>query len=328
MKQRISRRQFIIYSIEGAVATSFLAPPLFRNRLMPRIGIVGLGHRGRAVLSACAHDSVQVTALCDVDPSAIRAGSALYPSSALFSDFKQLTSSVEVDAVAIATPRSSTLAEDALRRGKHVFLASPDCPDEDAVNRILSLASEHSREVGLVPHDPSWDIGALNRLLGLPLASVEGVRTRLTMFSSNHVRPPWISDFGLDLLHHAVQCPPDCVPSAVRAVSSRASRYACWSAKFLLNGGSSVDLHAQELPELNPGEVAVVMETSDHRKSTRVVLNSTLEPNTWENRTDFLIPELTRFLGAISGQLPANDLTGASCRVLRWSRLLRNVLPA
>jgi len=228
--------------------------------------------------------------------------------------------------VAIATPCSSVFAEAALRQGKHVFLASPDSPDEETVDRLAGLARERSLKFGLAPHNPYWDVDALNPLLGLPLASLEGMRTRLVLLASHDEYARHDTAFGLDLLHHAVQCAPNRTPSKVRAVSTRAYKAASWSAKFLLDGRSSVDLHAQVSPELSPGDMSIVIETGEQRNLSRIVVNSTLESTVRDNNLQ--MPGLTRFLGAVRGKLPTNDLTDASFRVLRWSNLLKNALPA
>jgi hypothetical protein len=326
MNKQISRRQFILRSIEGAVATSFIAPTVFELAAPgPRLGIAGLGERGGTLLNACIHGSVKVAALCDVDPLAIRRGKARVPKAAVYLDFEQLAAGAGVDAVAVATPRASSLAEAALRRGKHVFLASPDRPDLEAINRLARLARERSLQIGLAPHDPSWDIDGLNQLLGTP-ASLENTRTRISLFASNADRDGGPIDFGLDLLHHAVRCAGNRAPSKVRAVSTAGFLGGSWSASFILERDSTVYVHAQTLPNLKPGEMSIVLEASGRGSATRVVVYSIPESGMESAPVDPQRPGLARFLAAVGGKAPSQDGTELSLGVLRWSCMLRNAL--
>jgi len=328
MNKHISRRQFILRSIEGAVATSFLAPSVFAAPgIGLRLGIVGLGERGGQVLDACIHSSVNVAALCDVDPLALRRGHAGAPEATMYPDIEQLAAFADVDAVAVAAPRAPTLAEAALRRGKHVFLASAARPDLQTVDRLARQAREQSLEIGLAPYDASWDIDALNRLLSLPL-NPEATRARLTVLASSADHANRSQVFGLDLLHHAVNFAGSRAPSKVRAVSSHGPMGACWSASFLLDRESSVAIHAQAAPGLKPGDMSIVMETTGRRTTTRVVVDSKLEFVSSRATAKSHVPGLARFLAAASANDSARSGTESSLRVLLWSALLKNALGA
>lgn len=328
MDKQISRRQFILRSIEGTVATSFVMPSVFSAPgAGPRLGIVGLGGRGSNVLDACIHSSAHVAALCDVDPLALRRGRARAPEATIYPDIEQLVAFAGVDAVVVATPDALTLAEAALRRGKHIFLASPSRPDLQTVDRFARLARKQSLEIGLAPYDTSWDIDALNSLFGFPM-NPEAARTRLTLLASSSDCPGRSRDFGLDLLHHAVHFAGDRAPSKVHAVSSRGLMSGCSSASFLLDRESSVDVHWQSLPSLKPGDLSIVIETIGRGTATRVVVDSKLESGSRPAIANPQVPGLARFLAATSSSNSTRHGTNWSLRVLLWSALLKNAFTA
>ena len=145
MKELLTRRRFVLRSIEGALAASMIPPAVLQMRNPgPRLAIAGLGRRGTALLDDCIARSLPVAALCDRDPLAIRGSRSEFPQAALYSDFEHLAASSEVDAIAIAIPQAERLGEIALQGGKHIFFVSPGTPDLAAVERLGRAAAAHS----------------------------------------------------------------------------------------------------------------------------------------------------------------------------------------
>lgn len=92
-----------------------------------RLGIVGLGNMGSghlASIEAGKIKSVRLTALCDIDPTAMERFDAKY---LRFTDSAQMIRSGEVDAVLIATPHyaHTTIGVDALTCAIHTLVEKP-----------------------------------------------------------------------------------------------------------------------------------------------------------------------------------------------------------
>jgi hypothetical protein len=313
VKELLTRRRFVLRSIEGALAASLIPPAMLQMREpSPRLAIAGLGKRGTALLDDCIARSLPVAALCDSDPLAVRGSRSEFPEAALYSDFERLAASPEVDAIAIATPQAARLGEIALQRGKHVFFVSPGQPDLAAIERLTRAAAAHSLQIGVAPYDLSWDVDVLSQLLNLPPAAVG--RTRFSLQGS-------LSDageeFGFDLLHHAVRSAEDSkLPSMVRAVRS-GGLLRSWSASFSFEAGRFVELHAQALPTLKAGEMLLSLET----ETGKVILESSPEPYD-KGAGRPRVSGFVAFLNSTRLQTAAHR-SAVSVGVLHWSALLR-----
>jgi predicted dehydrogenase len=93
-----------------------------------RIGVVGLGYWGPNLLRNIAVcDRAELTWACDLRPELLEAQEKRYPGIRTTTDFEEMVSDPDVDAVAIATPVSTHhgLAVTALDAGKHVFIEKP-----------------------------------------------------------------------------------------------------------------------------------------------------------------------------------------------------------
>jgi predicted dehydrogenase len=114
-----------------------------------RVGVVGLGYWGPNLVRALHEvEDAEVTWACDLDESALAATLRRYPAVARTTDYTDLLSDPELDAVAIATPVATHygLVRAALEAGKHVFVEKPFASSSlDAVELI-----ELARDAGLV----------------------------------------------------------------------------------------------------------------------------------------------------------------------------------
>ena len=68
-------------------------------------GVIGLGARGREILSTLARlAEAKVVAVCDKYPAYLRRGAGLAPGAASTADYRQILDNKEIKAVFIATP--------------------------------------------------------------------------------------------------------------------------------------------------------------------------------------------------------------------------------
>ncbi len=121
---------------------------------MLEIGVIGYGYWGpNIVRNFDSLDGVKVTSVCDKDPGALnRAGKAGH-NLGLFTDYRDITGSKDVDAVAIVTSVSShfKIAKDALENGKHIFVEKPFTATADEAKELIDLASKKNLKI-MVDH--------------------------------------------------------------------------------------------------------------------------------------------------------------------------------
>ena len=129
---RPTRRTFLAGAAATAAASSLLqpelhaAPPRFGANL--RVGLVGCGRQGRAILGEIAKlDDIQVTALCDVVAGRLRSAGRRAAGAAPVENYAELVTRDDVDAVIVATPthRHKDVVIAALEAGKHVYCEAP-----------------------------------------------------------------------------------------------------------------------------------------------------------------------------------------------------------
>ena len=95
---------------------------------MINVGVVGFGYWGPNVArNLMMTPGVRVQMVCDRDPHNLKRAKVLYPHLQLSIDYKEITDSSSIDAVAIVTPVSThyEIARRALKKGKHVFVEKP-----------------------------------------------------------------------------------------------------------------------------------------------------------------------------------------------------------
>lgn len=115
----------------------------------PRVGVIGLGHRGTAHLKALrSFPGVRVVAVSDVDPERMRRANGLLPERAAeYADYRELLKDRNVSAVVIATPNflHSEMAIAALRAGKDVLLEKPIASTYSQARQLQYEASRSSQ---------------------------------------------------------------------------------------------------------------------------------------------------------------------------------------
>lgn len=121
---------------------------------MIKVGVIGFGYWGpNLVRNFSIPGKCQVATIVDLDQEKLRRAAERFPGIQLESDIEALWRDTRIDAVAIATPVRShfSLAEAALKAGKHVFVEKPMTETSEQGQRLIELASAKGR-VLMVDH--------------------------------------------------------------------------------------------------------------------------------------------------------------------------------
>ncbi len=129
--QDIDRREFLARAAGSAAAFAFvpglLARPAWTHAAPLRVGVVGIGRQGRAVLGELSKLSgVTVTAMCDTDERRLSAGLRRVAGAQGFDTVGAMLAG-PVDAVVVATPTHThrAVAETVLNARKHLYCECP-----------------------------------------------------------------------------------------------------------------------------------------------------------------------------------------------------------
>jgi len=125
----MKRRKFI--GMGGLALSSLAVQPknvyskILKNSDAVRLGVIGTGGRGNWLIKLVKDiPGLEVTACCDVLPFRLEQGLSLAsPGAKSYTDYQELLSDKDIDAVIISTPLSMhyQMATDALDAGKHVY---------------------------------------------------------------------------------------------------------------------------------------------------------------------------------------------------------------
>jgi|SRR5579875_1442569 len=121
---------------------------------MIRLGVIGYGYWGpNLVRNFRECTATQVLAIADLNEERLSVARRAHPGVTLTMNYKDLLQSTKIDAIAISTPVSShySLAMEALRAGKHVFVEKPMTASSEQALRLIEEA-EHRRLVLMVDH--------------------------------------------------------------------------------------------------------------------------------------------------------------------------------
>jgi predicted dehydrogenase len=108
-----------------------------------RVGQAGLGYWGPN-LARNFGELADLRWLCDLSPELLARASTRHPQARTTTDFEELLTDPELDAVVIATPVVThyELAKQALAAGKHVFVEKPQAQTSTEAEELLGLAQE------------------------------------------------------------------------------------------------------------------------------------------------------------------------------------------
>jgi predicted dehydrogenase len=146
-----------VATMDGALkegASRFISHPRPGASSPVRVGVIGYGYWGpNIVRNLHGLERCRLTAICDKSPAALQRASRSYPSVAMTTDFAEVLSSPEVDAVAVITPvwTHYELAKTALLNGKHVFVEKPFTSNSDQARELIEIARERNLKI-MVDH--------------------------------------------------------------------------------------------------------------------------------------------------------------------------------
>ena len=102
--------------------------------------------------------NARVTSLADTDPVRLEMARSQFPGAQLFSDYRELLSQADIEAVVICLPNAlhAEAAILALEQGKHVYLEKPLAIDLNQGLRVLE-AWRRSGRVGIIGFNYRWN---------------------------------------------------------------------------------------------------------------------------------------------------------------------------
>ena len=152
MQGNLSRRTLLAGAF-AATASQRLAGQAGDTGEAPRIGLIGLGNRSRAHLSAYGQlGNVEVAALSDVQSDRMQAAREGPAANAeMYTDYRELIADARVEAVAIAVPNylHAEMAIAALRAGKDVLLEKPIGLNYEEALEVAAAARESGRVLAI-----------------------------------------------------------------------------------------------------------------------------------------------------------------------------------
>jgi len=133
----------LLLSREGLGSAQTAAPPPPGGPPL-RLGVVGLGPRGREILDAIGRtDAAHAAAICDVYEPLLKRAAASAPKATALIEWRRLLDSADVDAIVVATPTPAhrEIAVAALQAGKHVYCEAPIAASIEDARAIASAAA-------------------------------------------------------------------------------------------------------------------------------------------------------------------------------------------
>lgn len=123
-----------------------------------KLGLVGLGHRGRGMLSlAVKHvPGVQAAAVCDINADLLKEAAADFPGVPAFTDFAEMLRTVPMDALLVETPASchAEFCIRCLEKNIHVMSDIPSVDNADEADRLWA-AQQRSRALFMTGANPN-----------------------------------------------------------------------------------------------------------------------------------------------------------------------------
>jgi predicted dehydrogenase len=177
-----------------------------------RVGVIGYGYWGpNIVRNFQSLENCEVVAVCDRNPDALRRVNKVYPGIALTTDFAEVLTSPDIDAVAVITPvwTHYDLAKAALENGKHVFVEKPFTSNSKQAEELIELADRKNLTI-MVDHTFLFS-GAVRKIrevvdagtLG-PLYYFDSTRVNLGLFQHD-VSVVWdLAPHDLSVMDHII----------------------------------------------------------------------------------------------------------------------------
>jgi len=193
--------------------------PVSRASDVVRVGVIGYGYWGpNIVRNLQALDQCRLVAVCDKSPAALARAGRTYPGVHLTTDFSEILTSPEIDAVAVITPvwTHFDLAKAALMQGKHVFVEKPFTSTSQQAEELIELAARKNLKI-MVDHTFLFS-GAVKKIKDLvdggalgPLYYFDSTRVNLGLFQHD-VSVVWdLAPHDLSIMSHVIAEKPEAV---------------------------------------------------------------------------------------------------------------------
>ena len=184
-----------------------------------RVGVIGYGYWGpNVVRNLHGLERCEVVALCDKSPAALQRARRTYPGLHMTTDFSEVLTSPDVDAVAVVTPvwTHFDLARAALLNGKHVFVEKPFTSTSRQAEELIELADQRNLKV-MVDHTFLFS-GAVRKIRQLvddgtlgPLYYFDSTRVNLGLFQHD-VSVVWdLAPHDLSIMDYIITEKPEAV---------------------------------------------------------------------------------------------------------------------
>jgi predicted dehydrogenase len=192
---------------------------------MINIGVVGYGYWGpNIVRNFNASNNAQVISVCDKNPNVLNCFQKDSSSVHTTTDFNELITSPDIDAVAIVTPVFThyELAKLALQNGKHVFVEKPFTSTTAQAEELIELADKNNLKI-MVDHTFLFT-GAVNKIKELvdndtlgDLYYFDSTRVNLGLFQHD-VNVVWdLAPHDLSIMDYFIDKKPDSITASGKA---------------------------------------------------------------------------------------------------------------
>jgi predicted dehydrogenase len=154
------RRNFLktiagVPAVAALGAASMAKGPVKGGRV--RVGFIGVGGQGRALLSRIDHTYVEVKAMADIRPDSLAAADAVLqkagqPAAKHYVEFKDMLQHEDIEAIITAPPlwMHADIVTACLDAGKHVLCEKMMAKERDGYHRMIDAAKRNGRvlEIG------------------------------------------------------------------------------------------------------------------------------------------------------------------------------------
>ena len=182
-----------------------------------RVGVIGFGYWGpNIVRNVSGLQNAELVAVCDRSPAALQRATRLYPRIQTSTDFNDIITSPDIDAVAVVTPvwTHYELAKGALENGKHVFVEKPFTSTPQQAEELIELAERKNLKI-MVDHTFLFS-GAVKKIKQIvdagtlgPLYYFDSTRVNLGLFQHD-VSVVWdLAPHDLSIMNHVIDEEPE-----------------------------------------------------------------------------------------------------------------------
>jgi predicted dehydrogenase len=189
----LDRRRFLAQTAGALTGISLLPDRLdlgpIRLRQPVRVGLVGTGRQGRAILAELAKlPDVTIAGLCDTSPGRLRVARERTAGAEGFADHRAMLERAQVQAVIVATPTHlhREIVEHALQAGMHVYCEAPLAHTEEDCRAIVAAAAAASTITQAGFQARSNPIYLRTR----PLVRTE-LRDLVSLYAQHHRKTSW-----------------------------------------------------------------------------------------------------------------------------------------